>query len=143
MTARDEPLTLYYDGACPLCQSEVTVLRNRSEPGSIEFVDLSSEHFDEDTEGVDRARALEEIHGHIGDGPLLIGVDTFIAAYERADLRFAAWLLRRRWLRPIFDLAYRGFAAHRKTISRLVGRPLLTLAKRKYADCHCVEGGNK
>ncbi len=138
MTMNPEPLTMYYDGACPLCECEVTVLRNRSKPGSIEFVDLGSDAFDEQAERVDRAAALEVIHGRIGDGPLLKGVDTFIEAYERADLRFASWLLSRRWLRPILDKAYNGFAAHRKTIARLVGTPLLALVKRRYRENKCI-----
>ena len=143
MTTKTQPLTMYYDGACPLCQSEVTVLSNRSEPGSIEFVDVSSDHFDEDAEGVNRAAALKEIHGRIGDGPLLKGVDTFVEAYKRADLRFASWLLSRRWLRPVLNKAYSGFAAHRKTISRLVGAPLLALARLRHGKNKCVGGGTK
>lgn len=131
---------MYFDGACPLCQSEVIVLRNRSEPSSIEFVDVSSEHFDEQAEGVDRAAALQMIHGRVGDGPLLKGIDTFAEAYKRANLRVAFWLLGRRWLRPVLDKAYSGFAAHRRTIAGLVGTPLLALVKLRYRENKRIGG---
>ncbi len=125
-----EPLVMYHDGACPLCQAEVLMLKHRSNGKSIRFVDVNESNCEAELDGVTRARALEVIHGRIANGPLIQGVDVFAEAYQRAGSRTITWLLTRRWLRPLLDVMYRFFAAHRSTISRLIGPLLLRLAER-------------
>ena len=47
-----EKLTLFYDGACPLCQAEILFLSRRNQAGLLDFVDINSERFDSDKIGI-------------------------------------------------------------------------------------------
>lgn len=130
-----KPLTMFHDGACPLCQAEVLLLKQRSRPGHIRFIDVRETAFEAAGEGLSRERALRIMHGRVGDGPLLQGVQVMAAAYQRTDLSFMAWILTRSAIRPVLNAAYRVFAANRRMISRLFGPPMLRLAKARYSRC--------
>jgi len=127
-----EALVMFHDGSCPLCQAEIVMLKHLSGGTTIRFVDVHDAAFESACGGVTREHALEVLHGRIGDGPLLQGVDVFAEAYQRAGFGSARWILTRRWLRPFLDFGYRFFAAHRSTISRLIGPVTLRLAERRY-----------
>ena len=139
MKPKTEPLVLFHDGKCPLCQAEVLLLKHRSKHGQIEFVDVHDTAFDSACEGVSRDRALAVLHGRIGDGPLLRGVDVFTGAYQRAGFHVATRILTQRWLRPFLNTGYRLFAAYRKSISRLVGPLALWLVQRRYRQRPAIE----
>jgi hypothetical protein len=47
-------LTVYYDGACPLCRREIDFYRRRGRAAPIEWVDAAAG--DAELSGVDRAR---------------------------------------------------------------------------------------
>ncbi|NCX50503.1 MAG: DUF393 domain-containing protein, partial [Burkholderiaceae bacterium] len=34
------PLTLFYDGACPLCQAEILYLQRRNQQQLLQFIDV-------------------------------------------------------------------------------------------------------
>lgn len=123
-------LTIYYDGLCPLCMAEIHFLTARNRRGLLSFVDISNKEFADTGHPVSCADAMSQIRGRLGSGQLLTGVPVFIEAYRRADLRLLAWLLSRAWTRPILDLGYIWFARYRQSISRVIGPPLLGLARR-------------
>jgi predicted DCC family thiol-disulfide oxidoreductase YuxK len=123
-------LTIYYDGLCPLCMAEIHFLTARNRKGLLSFVDISNKEFADAGHPVSCADAMSQIRGRLGSGQLLTGVPVFIEAYRRADLRLLAWLLSRAWTRPILDLGYIWFARYRQSISRVIGPPLLGLARR-------------
>ena len=125
-----EMLTIYYDGLCPLCMAEIHFLTARNRKGLLSFVDISSKEFADAGHPVSCATAMAQIHGRLGNGQLLTGVPVFIEAYRRADLRVLVWLLSRAWTRPLLDLGYVWFARYRQSISRVIGPPLLSLARR-------------
>ncbi len=118
------PLTLLYDGACPVCALEMDHLRARSLDGRLVFVDISAPGFDAAACGLTLAQLNAEIHAVRPDGSVLKGVEVLRLAYDAAGL---GWVLRpTAWgpLRPAFDAGYRMFARHRQTISRGLG-PLI------------------
>ncbi|MCX7178935.1 MAG: DUF393 domain-containing protein [Proteobacteria bacterium] len=123
-------LTIYYDGLCPLCMAEIHFLTARNRRGLLSFVDISHKEFADAGHPVSCAAAMAQIHGRLGNGQLLTGVPVFIEAYRRADLRVLVWLLSRAWTRPLLDLGYVWFARYRQSISRVIGPPLLSLARR-------------
>jgi predicted DCC family thiol-disulfide oxidoreductase YuxK len=126
------PLTLYYDGRCPLCLAEIHMLRARNRRGLLDFVDVSADGYDEAAHKVSCERALAEMHGRLATGELLTGVPVFAESYRRVGLEPLAWLLSIRWLEPAWALAYRVFARHRHAISSRLGPLLLRLARRRY-----------
>jgi predicted DCC family thiol-disulfide oxidoreductase YuxK len=133
-TSGDQPLVVFHDGACPLCQAEVMMLRHNDTDASIEFIDIHSECFDRESNGVTRDQALRALHGRIGNGRTLQGIDVFAEAYRRAGFSLAHGFMQRRWLRPVFEAGYRFFATNRKTISRLVGPAALKMMRRRYRN---------
>jgi predicted DCC family thiol-disulfide oxidoreductase YuxK len=96
-----KPFTLFYDGACPLCQAEIVFLQNRNATGLLRFVDINSSQYDAQQVGVSCEEALASMYGQIeGEAPIN-GVAVFGEAYRRANLPFMTWLFTRSWMMPI------------------------------------------
>lgn len=127
-----KPFTLFYDGACPLCQAEIVFLQNRNATGLLRFVDINSSQYDAQQVGISCEEALASMYGQIeGEAPIN-GVAVFGEAYRRANLPFMTWLFTRSWMMPILGPSYRFFAKHRHGISGFFGPPLLKLVNTLY-----------
>jgi predicted DCC family thiol-disulfide oxidoreductase YuxK len=126
-----EKLTLFYDGACPLCQAEILFLSGRNQANLLEFVDINSTQFDPLKVGVSCEAALAAMYGQFSSGKLIQGVSVFPEAYRRANLPRMAWLFSRKPLQPFLKLAYLFFAKNRHVISSLLGPAALRLVKSK------------
>lgn len=114
-------LTLYYDGRCPFCATEMARLQSWNRAGRLAFVDIAADGFDPLSLGLDMAALNRESHARTADGALLVGIDSLLAAYTLVGRAWLVWPLRVRFLRPVLGLAYRGFARHRYTMSRWLG----------------------
>ena len=128
--------TLFYDGACPLCQAEILFLQSRNQAGLLHFIDINSAQYDPHKVGVSCEEALASMYGQIEGEPPINGVAVFGEAYRRTNLPLMAWIFSRRWMMPILGPGYRFFAKHRHGISGLFGPPLLRLAKARYPSKH-------
>ena len=126
-----QKLTLFYDGACPLCQAEILFLSGRNQECLLDFVDINSEAYDPLKVGVSCDEALAAMYGQYADGTLINGVTVFPEAYRRANLPFLAWLFSRKTLQPLLQIAYQVFAKNRHAISRVLGPTALRLVSRK------------
>jgi len=129
MTSSLQKLSLFYDGACPLCQAEILFLSGRNQAGLLEFIDINSGEFRTDLLGISCDEALASMYGQYSDGKLIHGVPVFSAAYSRANLPFLAWFFSRKMLRPLLNVGYQFFAKNRHAISRVLGPGALWLAK--------------
>lgn len=130
---RLEKLTLFYDGACPLCQAEILFLSGRNEANLLEFVDINSELFNPQKVGVSCEAAMAAMYGQFASGELIQGVSVFPEAYRRANLPRLAWVFSRKSLQPFLKLAYLFFAKNRHAISNLLGPTALRLVRSKSA----------
>jgi predicted DCC family thiol-disulfide oxidoreductase YuxK len=126
-----EKLTLFYDGACPLCQAEILFLSGRNQANLLDFVDINSKRFDPAKVGVSCEAALAAMYGQFASGKLIQGVSVFPEAYRRANLPRLAWFFSRKPLQPFLQLAYLLFAKNRHEISSLLGPIALRLVKSK------------
>ena len=126
-----QKLTLFYDGACPLCQAEILFLSGRNQTGLLDFVDINSKAYDPLKVGVSCEEALAAMYGQYADGTLINGVTVFPEAYRRADLPTLAWIFSRKSIQPILKMGYRFFANNRHAISRVFGPGALWLVKTK------------
>jgi predicted DCC family thiol-disulfide oxidoreductase YuxK len=126
-----EKLTLFYDGACPLCQAEILFLSGRNQANLLDFVDINSAQFDPLKVGVSCEAALVAMYGQFASGKLIQGVSVFPEAYQRANLPRMAWLFSRKPLQPFLKLAYLFFAKNRHAISSLLGPAALRLVRSK------------
>jgi predicted DCC family thiol-disulfide oxidoreductase YuxK len=129
-----KPFTLFYDGACSLCQAEIVFLQNRNASGLLRFVDINSSQYDAQQVGVSCEEALASMYGQVeGEAPIN-GVAVFGEAYRRANLPFMTWIFTRSWMMPILRPSYRFFAKHRHGISGFFGPPLLKLVNTLYPN---------
>lgn len=126
-----QKLTLFYDGACPLCQAEILFLSGRNQECLLDFVDINSEAYDPLKVGVSCDEALAAMYGQYADGTLINGVTVFPEAYRRADLATLAWIFSRKTMQPALQIGYRFFAKNRHAISRVFGPGALWLVKAK------------
>lgn len=129
------PLTLLYDGACPVCSLEMEHLRERSTDGRLVFVDIAAPGFDAVPLGLTLQALNAEIHAVGADGTVRKGMEVLRLAYEAAGL---GWVLRpTAWgpLRPWFERGYRVFARHRQAISGGLG-PLIVGVRALRAHSH-------
>jgi predicted DCC family thiol-disulfide oxidoreductase YuxK len=126
-----QKLTLFYDGACPLCQAEILFLSGRNQVGLLNFVDINSKAYDPLKVGVSCEEALAAMYGQYADGTLIHGVTVFPEAYRRAELPTLAWIFSRKSIQPILKIGYRFFAKNRHAISRVLGPGALWLVKAK------------
>jgi len=117
---RRPQIEVLFDGDCPLCAREIRTLRRLDRGrGRIGFQDIAAPGFDASGYGLDESVLMARIHGVLGDGRVVEGMEVFRRAYAAVGL---GWLLApSRWplLRPACDAAYRVFARNRL---RLTGR---------------------
>jgi predicted DCC family thiol-disulfide oxidoreductase YuxK len=108
-------VTVWYDGACPLCRREIALMRRLDRARRIAFVDAADP---DSTCPIDRAALLARFHAR-EDGKVLSGAAAFAAMWRAIPLlrplglaaRWApcAWLL---------EHAYRWFLRRRPAMQR-------------------------
>lgn len=138
------PLTLYYDGACPLCMAEMRNLMLRNTAGRLRFVDMAPAGFVAPA-GAKREDLARLLHGQAADGRWLRGVDTFVAMYEAVGVPWVAQALGGRWVRPLAERGYPWLARNRHRIPRwlahvVFGTALRRAARQVAAAGECAQG---
>jgi predicted DCC family thiol-disulfide oxidoreductase YuxK len=116
------PLTVYYDQSCPLCATEMHVIRELDWRGRLKLVDCSAPEFDDRAlagEGVTREAMMTRLHARDPEGRWLTGLDAFEAVYASAGLPGMARFWGSRRLRPALGRIYPWIARYRQPLSRL------------------------
>ncbi|UXZ97425.1 DUF393 domain-containing protein [Pseudomonas phytophila] len=113
------PLTLYFDGECPLCAREIKILRSRAAPDRLRFVDISDEAFDTDSVEFTLAQMDSSLHARFDDGTWVTGLDATLWSWRAAGLGAWAAPLSWRFARPMFNIAYRLFCRWRPHLAWL------------------------
>lgn len=101
--------TLYYDGSCPLCATEIRQL-DRLAKDRLCLVDV---HQLPSLSMSDKARLLTTLHLETHDGRSLTGLDATVFAWRQTSFGWLfAWL---RWpmIKPLADRVYRYWADQR------------------------------
>ena len=142
MNTTNYPLTLLYDGNCPVCNLEMDNLWERNHAGLLRFVDITTPGFDPAPYKASIAEMNALIHAQRPDGSLVIGVEVFRLAYSAVGLgsytRFTGWPV----FKPLIDLTYALFARNRYAASR-IAMPLITWIAARRAlkrSKACAEG---
>lgn len=114
-------LTVWFDGACPLCTAEISLMRRLDAKGAIDFVDVASP---DAACPLDRTDLLARFHAQETGGPIVSGAAAFAAMWRAIPLlrpfgviaQFppALWLLER---------AYRLFLRARPGLVRALCAP--------------------
>ena len=123
-TAQDPRLTVWFDGACPLCLREIALMKRLDRRGVIQFVDVASE---DAVCPIDRAELLARFHAR-EDGRLLSGAAAFAAMWRAIPmLRPFGQIARAPWALKILEALYVRFLRVRPRLQRLVAG---SIAKR-------------
>ena len=100
-------VTIWFDGACPLCLREIGLMRRLDRRGAISFLDIDDSAT---SSPIDPALLLARFHAREGDGPLLHGAAAFAAMWRAIPLLRPLGIAAR--LPPVLwvlEGAYRAF----------------------------------
>jgi predicted DCC family thiol-disulfide oxidoreductase YuxK len=76
-------LVVWFDGGCPLCRSEISLIQGLDRRGAIEFIDVAR---GEAICPIDRGELLRRFHAQERDGPMLSGAAAFAAMWRAVPL---------------------------------------------------------
>ena len=116
------PLTVLYDGACPLCRREIGVYRNLQAGAPVCFADVS-DPTSALPEGATRAQLLARFHVRRPDGRLLSGAQAFLALWALLPgWRWLAHIGRLPGTAWLMERIYRLFLLLRPALQRWAAR---------------------
>jgi predicted DCC family thiol-disulfide oxidoreductase YuxK len=102
-------LTVYYDGACPLCQREIRAYKAMPGAEQMQWQDVA-EGPEQIAPDLQRGEALARMHVRKADGTLVSGAEAFAMMWQVFPK--TRWLGKLAATRPslwILEPAYRGF----------------------------------
>ena len=104
------PLSVWYDGDCPVCRQEVALYRRIDRDDRIEWIDILALADDKLPAGKTRQELLGRFHAQEGNGRWKIGVDAFAAIWQQLPaLKRFAFLFRLPIIRQLAQVGYLGF----------------------------------
>lgn len=118
----DWSIKILYDGACPICSTEMNFLKRKDKTNRILLEDISKTDLDVSKVGKSKEELNRFIHAILPDGKIISGVEVFRQAYSIVGLGFLLWPTTLPIIRQLADCAYSIFAKFRLPISRLLGR---------------------
>jgi predicted DCC family thiol-disulfide oxidoreductase YuxK len=124
------PLTVFYDGGCPVCSREIDHYRRMSSGDKLIFVDISDPDFDPKPYGRTLEEFMDEMHAMDADGCFYRGVDAFCALWQGLPVRFYGRIGEILGLPGIHLLARIGYRVFAR-LRRFPPRP------GKSCDDHC------
>ena len=131
-----EFLTIYYDGACPLCTAEISHYKTRKGAENLAFTDISRDDA-ETGDDLDISAARGRFHVRRPDGTLLSGARAFVEIWHvLPGWRWLGRIARLPGVTPLLEVAYRGFLPIRPALSRLASR----LGAKPEATCGASSG---
>lgn len=113
------PLTVYFDGECPICRREIDLMKIFNRRNHLQFIDFSASSYLPAEPVLSPCDLGKVIHARWSDGTLITGVEVFREMWEAIGLRALARLARRPTINKLLVRAYAWFAKNRL---RLTGR---------------------
>ena len=80
------PLTLFYDGDCPLCAREIRHLRRHADPACLLFTDVADPAFEAPAPGMSSQQFRDLLHARFADGQWVKGLDATYWSWRAAGL---------------------------------------------------------
>ena len=117
-------ITVYYDGACPLCAREVAFYRRRRGGDRLNWVDVSAIEDQEVAPGLSKSAALSRFHVRKSDGQMVSGGLAFAALWHALPaFRPVGRLFGSPPLSWLLELSYILFLRFRPQMQQLASRP--------------------
>jgi len=130
-------LTIFYDGNCPLCATEMKQLKIQDKNSLINLVDIQQKDFATHYPKVKYQAAMKILHGDY-NGQLLLGLEVTHRAWTIVGKGF--WVAPLNW--PIFKTishwVYLGLAKYRHQISALLVK-LFNISTTNCASGTCYD----
>ena len=121
LTSSTDSLTVYYDGACPLCRREINVYRKMNGAKDITWVDVANADAEELGPGLTPELAQKRFHVRTGDGQLKSGSAAFAKLWiATPSLSWLGSFTALPGVRHLADVFYSGFLVIRPTIQKLM-----------------------
>ena len=112
-------VTVWFDGDCPLCVREISLMRRLDKRGAIAFEKVAGDG----SCPSDRADLLARFHAREAGGPMVSGAAAFAALWRALPvLAPFGHLARNPALLWVLERAYRGFLRLRPRLQTLVRR---------------------
>lgn len=117
-------LTVFFDGACPLCRREIAHYRRRDRTARVAFVDIAADPAPLAPLGITQQQALAAMHARRADGRLVRGAVAFLALWDEIPgWRIAARLVRAiPGLLPLAERLYAWIAPRRGRVAAVLCR---------------------
>ena len=107
------PLTVYFDGECPICRCEIDLMKIFNRRKHLQFIDFTASSYLSVEHGLSPCDLGKVIHARWSDGTLITGVEVFREMWEAVGLRALARLARRPMINKLMGRAYAWFAKNR------------------------------
>lgn len=116
-------LTVFFDGACPLCQREIGFYRKRRGADQIAWVDVSDAQEPTVAPGLLTEDALARLHVRLPSGRLESGARAFAELWTALPgFRLVGSMFSVRFLTVLLELGYQTFLRVRPRLQRLTRR---------------------
>lgn len=114
-------LKIFFDGACPLCNTEMQSLKKHDDKNVITLVDLQNKDFETLYPDINVNNALKILHGHY-EGKLLLGLEVTHRAWTLVGK--GAWVAPLNWpiFKTLFHWVYLVIARYRHPISSIFSK---------------------
>ena len=110
-------VTVWYDGACPLCIREIALMRRLDTRRAINFVDVAPENA---ACPIDRTLLLARFHAQESGGSVLSGAAAFAAMWRAIPiLRPLGLIARNPVILALLERTYTAFLKVRPRLQRL------------------------
>ncbi len=111
-------MTLFYDGACPICLKNRRILMHYDKNKTIHFIDINDSVSLKKYPQLSIEQATGKMNVLLSSGVWLNGIDAVHAAYQSVGL--SSWVAWTRWpiLKPFANRLYTFIANNRMKISQ-------------------------
>ena len=113
------PLSIFFDGECPICRREINLMKILDRKDRLRFIDFSKTSYHAREQGLNPCDLERVIHARWSDGRIITGVEVFREMWEGVGFTFLARMSRLPFMNGILVRAYSWFAKNRL---RLTGR---------------------
>ena len=122
MADQNQKLTIYYDGACPLCSSEIRYYQAQDGQDALTFVDVAACK-EQPRPDLTREAALSRLHVVQRDGTIVSGARAFVSIWQTLPgLRWLARLAALPGMIHLLELGYRLILPVRPRLASIWGR---------------------
>ena len=107
-----------FDGGCPLCIREMRFLKKKDISSKINFVDINDNAYNPaEFKNISYAEAMSNLHGILGNGKIIKGLDVLSYAYELVGLGWIYYPLKIKFIKSILKIFYQYWAKYRLKIT--------------------------